>query len=135
MRVAPVREELELLGLAGGGVADVLAAVPGVHAEQRRQPVEVAPAVLVPDVAALAPDQDRHLVLLVVRAHAREVHPEVAAGQLLEPGARCALCVRLEGGLGGRGHGPPRRRPRWPLRTTVSPQRRTYKRSYGETMA
>ena len=38
-----------------------VAAVAGVDAEQRREAVEVAVAVLVPDVGALAADDDRHL--------------------------------------------------------------------------
>ncbi len=39
---------------------------------------------LVVDVAALAPHDHRHLVVLVEGAHPREVHPQVALGQLLQ---------------------------------------------------
>ena len=83
MRVGPVGEEAELLGLVGAGLGDVGAAVADVDAEQRREAVEVAVAVLVVDVAALAADDDRHLVV-GVRRQPREVHPQVAAGQLLK---------------------------------------------------
>src|SRR5204862_286105 len=79
-----------------------------VHAEERREAVEVALAVLVVDVDALAARDDRHLVLFVVGAHAREVQPQVAAGELLIRAAGRSL-------LGG-GHGevsPPGRRTRW----------------------
>ena len=55
VRVGPVREEAQLAGLVGARLGDVGAAVADVHAEQRREPVEVALAVLVVDVAALAP--------------------------------------------------------------------------------
>ena len=61
VRVGPVREEAELARLVGAGLRDVGAAVADVHAEQRAQAVEVAVAVLVPDVAALAADDDRDL--------------------------------------------------------------------------
>ena len=53
VRVAPQRVEVELLDLARGGLAELGAAVAGVAAEQAGEPVEVAVAVLVPDVAAL----------------------------------------------------------------------------------
>ena len=85
VRVAPVRVEAELLGLRGGRLAELGAAVADVHAVERREAVEVALAVLVVDVAALAPDDHGHRVVLVVGAHAREVHPQVAPRQLLEP--------------------------------------------------
>ena len=84
VRVGPVREEAELAGLVGAGLGHVLAAVADVDAEQRAQAVEVAVAVLVPDVAAVAADDDRDLGAVGVGAHAAEVHPEVALGQLLE---------------------------------------------------
>jgi hypothetical protein len=58
VRVGPVRDELELAGLVGAGLRDLLAAVPDVRAEQRAQPVEVAVAVLVEEVAALAAHDD-----------------------------------------------------------------------------
>ena len=81
--VAPVRVEAELLRLTGGGLPELGAAVADVHAVQRRQPVEVALAVLVVHVAPLAPDDHRH-VTVGVDAHPREVHPQVALGQLLK---------------------------------------------------
>ena len=92
VRVGPVGEEPELLGLVGAGLRDVGAAVADVDAEQRAEPVEVAVAVLVPDVATLAADQHRDVSALLVRAHARVVQPQVALGQLLQvPGGRGVL--------------------------------------------
>jgi hypothetical protein len=85
VRVAPVREEAELLGLRRGGLAQLRAAVTGVDAEQRGQPVQVALAVLVPDVAAVTLDDHRQLVV-GVRTHAREVHPQVPSRELLQFG-------------------------------------------------
>ena len=82
--VAPVGVEAELLRLRAAAAPELRAAVADVHAVQRRQAVEVALAVLVVDVAALAPDDHRHLVALGVGAHAREVHPQVSLGLLLE---------------------------------------------------
>jgi hypothetical protein len=67
--------------------------VAGVAAEQRAEAVEVAVAVVVPDVGALAAGDDRDLVLVVVAPHSREVHPEVLAGDLLQAGAGIALRV------------------------------------------
>ena len=61
VRVAPERVEVELLDLAGGGFAELGAAVAGVDAEEAGEAVEVAVAVLVVDVAALAADDDRDL--------------------------------------------------------------------------
>ena len=63
VRVVPVRVEAELLGLVGAGLGDVAAAVADVHAEQGGEPVEVALAVLVVDVAPVAADDDRDLVV------------------------------------------------------------------------
>ena len=54
VRVVPVRVEAELPGLVGAGLGDVAAAVADVHAEQGGEPVEVALAVLVLDVAPVA---------------------------------------------------------------------------------
>src|SRR6202012_747331 len=82
--VAPVGVEAELLGLVGGGLAELGAAVADVDAVERREPVEVALAVLVVDVAALAARDHGPLPAFGVGAHAREVHPEVALGQLLK---------------------------------------------------
>src|SRR3954451_20692542 len=78
------REEAEVLGLVGARLADPGAAVADVHAEQRAEAVEVLVAVLVPDVAAVALDDDRDLRALAVRAHPAEVHPEMALGEVLK---------------------------------------------------
>jgi hypothetical protein len=83
MRVTPVGEERELARLLGGCLGKVRPAVATVHAEQRRQRVEIALAVLVIDVAALAAHDDRDLAFGVA-AHAREVHPQMASGQPLQ---------------------------------------------------
>jgi hypothetical protein len=58
--------------------------VADVHAEEGAQPVEVAVAVLVPDVAAVTAHDDRHLVVGAERAHAAEVHPQVPLSELLQ---------------------------------------------------
>ena len=84
--VAPQRVEVELLDLARRRLPQLGAAVAGVDAEEAGEAVEVAVAVLVVDVAALAADDDRDLVVGPVGAHAREVHPEMALGQLLKAG-------------------------------------------------
>ena len=102
VRVAPVRVEAELLRLRRRGLAHLGAPVAGVHAEERREAVEVALVVLVVDVGALAAHDDRDLVLLVVRPHAREVHPEMAACLLLELARSSG--VGLVDRLGGCGH-------------------------------
>ena len=81
--VAPQREVGQLAGLAGGGLGQLPAAVPGLDHEQARQPVQVAPPPAVPHPRALAPDDDRHVVL-GVGAHAGEVHPQVAPGRVLQ---------------------------------------------------
>ena len=59
--------------------------------------VEVALVVLVVDVRALAAHDDRNLMLVVVRAHPGEVHPEMATCLLLERacGPRMGLVDRL----------------------------------------
>src|SRR5256885_4893454 len=100
MRVAPVDVEAELARLPRRRLAELGAAVARVHAEESRQAVQIALAALVEDVAALAAHDDRHVVLRV-RAHAREVHPEVPFGQLLEPAVRALLGA---GELELRGH-------------------------------
>src|SRR3954451_22281160 len=87
MGVAPDRVEVELGDLAGGGVTKLGPPVAHVDAEERGEAVEVAVAVLVPDVRPLAADDDRNLVLGVVAAHPGEVHPEVLSGQLLQVAA------------------------------------------------
>ena len=83
MREGPVGEKAELLGLVGTGLDEIGAAVAHVDAEQRRQTVEIAVAVLVLDVATFAAHDDRDLVILVGR-HAGEVHPQMATPELLE---------------------------------------------------
>jgi hypothetical protein len=88
--VAPVRGEVELADLGRHRVADLGPAVAGVYAEEAREAVEEAIAVLVPDVRALAANDDRHLVLGVVAAHAGEVEPEVTQRLFLE--ARSGRC-------------------------------------------
>ena len=92
--VAPQRVEVELFDLARGRLAVLGAAVAGVDAEERRQPVEVFVAVLVVDVAALGAADHRDLVAGPVGPHPREVHPEVAAGQLLKFRIDCLWCGR-----------------------------------------
>src|SRR5205823_7987914 len=82
MGVAPVGVEAELLSLGGRRLAELRAPVSGVHAEKGGKAVQIALAVLVPDVTALPAHEHRHLVV-GVRPHAREVHPEVALGLLL----------------------------------------------------
>ena len=94
MRVAPVRVEVELADLGGGRLAVVGAAVAGVAAEERAEAVEVAVAVVVVDVGALAAGDDRDLVVGVVAAHSREVQPEVACAR--SPAGRCPR-LALEG--------------------------------------
>jgi hypothetical protein len=81
--VAPVRVETELLSLLRGGLPELSAAVADVHAVQRREPVQVALAVLVVHVAAIA-SHDHRDVAVGVDAHPREVHPQVALGQALQ---------------------------------------------------
>jgi hypothetical protein len=93
MRVGPRREEAELAGLVGTGLGHLGATVADVHAEQRAQAVEVPVAVLVPDVAPVALDDDRNVRTVRVRPEAAEMHPQVALRQV------------LEGSLGGRGLG------------------------------
>src|SRR6188768_3910452 len=90
MGVAPQRVEVEFLDLARGGLAELGAAVAGVAAEEAGEPVEVAVAVLVPDVAALGAGDDRHLAVLI-GPHAGEVQPEMALCQLLHACVRSGL--------------------------------------------
>ena len=90
MRVRPVRVEGQLAHLVERRLAHLLAvAVADVDREEPGERVEVALAVGVPEVAAVAADDDRH----VVAAHAREVQPEVVLGRPLqvEPGDRSRL--------------------------------------------
>ncbi len=89
MRVAPVGDEVELGDLARHRLADLGAAMAGVAAEEPGQAVEVAVAVLVIDVDALAARDDRDRMLGVVAAHPGEVQPQVPASHLLEVLAGC----------------------------------------------
>ena len=82
--VAPLREVGELRGLLGGGFGKLDASVADLDDEEPREPVEVALAVGVVDVGALAALDDGDLAFLVVGPHAREVHPEVPARRGLE---------------------------------------------------
>ena len=93
VRVAPDGEEVELGDLARGGLAELRPAVARVDAEERREAVEIAVALLVPHVRTLAADDDRH-VGIVVGAVPREVHPQVALGELLEIRARWSWPLR-----------------------------------------
>src|SRR5512132_485760 len=98
MGIAPHRDEVELANLGGHRVAELGPAVAGVDAEERREAVEVAVAVVVPDVAALAAHDDRDFVLRAERTHPGEVHPEIALGQLLE--GACLSLGRVRGAGG-----------------------------------
>ena len=97
--VGPQREERERLGLLGGGLRQLAAAVPGLHDEQPGQAVEVAAALVVPDVRALALDHDRHGAGVVGRV-AGEVQPQVVAGAVAERalGRRSRASGRRPGG-------------------------------------
>ena len=84
MRVRPVGVERQLAHLLERRLADLLAErVADVDGEQARERVEVPLAVRVLEVAAVAADDDRH-VLVGVAAHPREVHPEVILCDTLE---------------------------------------------------
>ncbi len=63
----------------GGGVGELGAPVAELAHEEPGEAVEVALALVVPDVGALAAHDDRH-VGVVVGGVAREVHPEVVLG-------------------------------------------------------
>ena len=83
VRVGPEREVGQLRRLPGGRLGQLAAAVPHLHGEQAREPVEVGAALRVLDPAALTPHDDRRCA----RALAGEVHPEVVAGRLFSRGA------------------------------------------------
>ncbi len=85
VRVGPQGEEGQLRGLLGGRLGQLGAAVADLADEQPGEGVEVLAALRVPDVGAVALDDDRH-VAVVVAGHPREVHPQVLAGGLLEAG-------------------------------------------------
>src|SRR5262249_10624315 len=106
MRVRPVGVEGQLAHLLERRLTDLLAeAVADVDRKQTRQRVEVARAVDVLEVAAVAADDDRHL-RVAVPAHAGEVHPEVLLRKLLQIDS-------------GRGHLAPFERRIW-IRTLPS---------------
>ncbi len=79
VRVGPEREERQLAGLPVGSLSQLDATVAGVDDEQPGQAVQVALAVDVPDVGAVALDDGRNRRLGVGREPG-EVHPEVVAG-------------------------------------------------------
>ena len=82
----PVDRKRQLAHLGGGRLAHLLSvAVADVHAEQPGEGVEVALAVHVYEVAAVAADDHLQIVAGSVVAHLREVQPEVIEGGLLEP--------------------------------------------------
>ncbi len=84
MRVGPVRVEGQLAHLRGGRLADLLAVrVADLHGEEPGQRVEVALAVRILEVAAVAADDDRDLGA-GVSPHAREVQPEMLVRGALE---------------------------------------------------
>ena len=84
VRVRPVDVERQLAHLRRGRLADLLAeAVADVDAEQAGERVEVALAVHVLEVAAVAADDHRH-VAVGVAAHAGEVQPEMVARRPLQ---------------------------------------------------
>ena len=103
MGVGPVGVEGQLAHLRERRLADLLAvAVPDVDREQTGEGVEVALAVRVPEVTAVALDDDRDVLAVAVAAHPGEVHPQVILGELLE--------VRFHGRLSS----PTQRRGRAP---------------------
>ena len=128
--VAPERREVELLDLAGSGLAQLGAPMAGVAAEQAGEAVQVAVPVLVVDVGPLATNDDRN-VGVGVGAHPREVHPEVALCQLLEASRRGL------GGRGGGGHGSlsssPTSEAVSTFRTTVPTRLQGYNGDRGQT--
>ena len=79
VRVGPQREVGELGHLLGRSVGDLLAAVAGLHGEQAREPVEVAIALIVEDVGAVAAHDDGDVPAVLVGRVTGEVHPEVIA--------------------------------------------------------
>ena len=64
--------------LLGGRLGELGAAVPDLHREQAGQTIEVATAVHVEHVAALAVVDDRHVPVGSVRGQPGEVHPQMA---------------------------------------------------------
>ena len=88
--VGPQREVGQLAAWRAGGLGQLGPPVAGLHGEQAGQAVEVALAVAVPHVAALAPLDDGDAV--GARGQPGEVAPQVVAGGLLQ-------------GVGVEGHG------------------------------
>ena len=76
----PGRIEGELLRLVGAGLPDFGAAVADVHAKQRTQAVEIALAVGIPDITALATLNHRDDVVGVIGPQPRKGHPEMPPG-------------------------------------------------------
>ena len=84
MCVGPVRVERQLAHLLERGLPDLLAeSVSDVHREETGEPVEVALAVRVLEVATVAADDHRDVAGRVA-AHAREVHPEMLLRERLQ---------------------------------------------------
>ncbi|CAB4620193.1 unannotated protein [freshwater metagenome] len=73
--VTPDREVLQLLGLLGHRVGDLITAVTGVDDEEPREPVKVLAALVVPDVGTFTLNDDGHVATIVEARVAREVHP------------------------------------------------------------
>ena len=81
--------------------------MPGVDNKQPREAIEVFSALVVPNVVALALDDDGYIGALGHRTLAGEVHPQVVAGLVLEgfgflaqqPASGRLLCRWLRSGL------------------------------------
>src|SRR4051794_21696797 len=128
MRGVPGRRVGELARLRGGGIGELLAAVADVDAEQRRQRVEIPVAALVPALASLAADEDRHVLVAADRG---EVAPQMATRRALQRGRRGPF-VYAAGHVGdprqrarrarrvGRALGAIYRRRWWTVRLTVA---------------
>jgi hypothetical protein len=76
--IGPEREERELAGLLGRRLGKLRASVPDLDDEQPREPVEIALALVVPDVRAVAAHNHGHVAALI-RRHPGEMHPQVLA--------------------------------------------------------
>jgi len=98
VRVGPQREVRQLAGLLGGGLGELLAPVPELADEQAAEGVEVALALGVVHVGAFAAHDHRDVRGVVAR-HPGEVHPQVLARGLLQPGV--GLVVERGTGAGG----------------------------------
>ena len=86
MGVRPVRVERQLAHLLERRLAHLLAErVPEIDREEAGQRVQVALAVRVLEIAAVAADDDRHFGVAVA-AHAGEVQPQVVSRRLLKIG-------------------------------------------------